>query len=162
MTFAFYFSRILDLNITPLVQGYFSFPKYPVFDTYVYNILESSEGFRIFMISKVFDYLSASPLFGSGYLGVWSMFEDLQGSAHNQFLDVLFRTGIIGFTLFMYLLFKIMSFLFKQKEKGLFYGVIGVLCIGFFHETFKLSHGAFIFAFLVGMTFQADMTHKEE
>jgi hypothetical protein len=34
---------------------------------------------------------------------------------------------------------------------GLFWGYIGVIIYGFFHETFKESHGGFILAFLIGM-----------
>ena len=84
------------------------------------------------------------------------MFDDQQGSAHNQMLDLLFRTGIIGFILYLYLLYSALRFLYLNNEKALFFGVVGILFIGLFHETFKLSHGAFIFAFLIGMAFQTE------
>jgi hypothetical protein len=154
MTFWFYFERILDLNITPLEQGFAPYQTYPNYDTYVYNVFESSEGFRLFMIGKIFDYLSTSPFFGAGYLGVWIMFTDLEGSAHNQLLDTLFRTGAVGFILYIYTLYRMLKVLFETCETGLFFGVIGILFVGLFHETFKLSQGAFIFAFLLSMAFQ--------
>ena len=156
MTFWFYFERILDLNISPPQLGFIPFHKYPIFDTYVYNVFESSEGFRLFMIGKIFDYLSTSPLFGSGYLGVWVMFANLEGSAHNQLLDTLFRTGVVGFILYIYTLYRMLKVFFDSCETGLFFGVIGILFVGLFHETFKLSQGAFIFAFLLSMAFQTN------
>ena len=44
----------------------------------------------------------------------------------------------------------IYSYLYKI-DLGLFLGFIGVLVFGLFHETFKVSHGAFVLAFLIGM-----------
>ena len=57
---------------------------------------ESSEGFRIFLIQTIISYIGSWPLTGSGFMGIWILFEDRVGSAHGQFNDVLFRTGIIG------------------------------------------------------------------
>ena len=78
------------------------------------------------------------------------MFEDQSGSAHNQYTDILFRTGMLGMAAYLYLLFKLFFFLFKT-DPGLFWGFVGMLIYGVFHETFKESHGGFIFAFLLGM-----------
>jgi hypothetical protein len=58
----------------------------------------------------------------------------------------------------MYFLFRILIFLYK-KDRGLFIGFIGILVNGLFHETFKLSQGAFILAFLFAMYDQRDY-HK--
>ena len=161
VTFQFYLSRMFDLNITPLLDGYYSYPKFPSYDTYVYNVIESSEGYRFYILSWIVEYIFYNPIFGAGYLGTWIMFPDLEGSAHNQLLDVLFRTGPIGLLVYAYLLYRMLRFLYLKQEFGLFWGVIGILFFGLFHETFKLSQGAFIFAFLIGMTFQLRAVHDE-
>ena len=49
-------------------------------------------------------------------------------------------SDFVAFTGFLYV-----------KDLGLFVGFIGMLSYGLFHETFKLSQGAFIFAFLFAM-----------
>ena len=110
----------------------------------------SSSGYRIFLIKSILEYVASSPLFGSGYLGIWIILDDGIGSAHGQLNDVLFRTGIIGLLIYLYLLQKLGSYLYKV-DLGLFLGFIGVLVFGLFHETFKVSHGAFVLAFLIGM-----------
>tara|TARA_A100001011_G_scaffold388787_2_gene469108 strand:+ start:273 stop:1451 length:1179 start_codon:yes stop_codon:yes gene_type:complete len=110
----------------------------------------SSEGYRIFLIKSILEYVASSPVFGSGYLGIWIILDDGIGSAHGQFNDVLFRTGIVGLGIYLYILQKLGSYLYKY-DLGLFLGFIGVLVFGLFHETFKVSHGAFVLAFLIGM-----------
>ncbi len=110
----------------------------------------SSSGYRIFLIKSIIEYVASSPLFGSGYLGIWIILDDGIGSAHGQFNDVLFRTGVVGLGIYLYLLQRLGSYLYKI-DLGLFLGFIGVLVFGLFHETFKVSHGAFVLAFLIGM-----------
>lgn len=114
---------------------------------------EASEGWRIFMMKIIAEFVLYNPFTGSGYLGSWILFDDLSGSAHNQYLDVLFRTGVIGFSAYVWLLYCLLRFL-KLKEPSLFWGVIGVLIYGLFHETFKLSYGSFILSFMLGMMTQ--------
>ena len=110
----------------------------------------SSEGYRIFLIKSIVEYATSSPLFGSGYLGIWIILDDGIGSAHGQYNDILFRTGFIGLGIYLYILQKLGSYLYKI-DLGLFLGFIGVLVFGLFHETFKVSHGAFVLAFFIGM-----------
>ena len=116
---------------------------------------ESSEGFRIFLLKTILIFIGSWPFTGSGFMGIWILFEDRVGSAHGQFNDVLFRTGIIGMAIYLYLLQRLGSFL-RKRDMGLFLGLIGILFYGLFHETFKLAHGAFVLAFLFGMY----ATHK--
>lgn len=151
--FQFFSERLLKLNITPLREGYFPLSKFPNYDTYVYNQLESSEGYRIFMITEIFKYLFINPLFGSGFLGVWIMFDDLSGAAHNQLLDILFRTGLIGFSCFLFILYKLFKYTIASRDLAVLISLAGILAIGLFHETFKLSQGAFIFSFLIAHAF---------
>jgi len=113
----------------------------------------SSIGYRLYMFYKIVNFISISPFVGSGYLGVWVFFESLEGSAHNQYSDVIFRVGIFGFIIYMLLINRVVFYLHKY-EQGLFFGFIAVLFYGLFHETFKLSHGAFLLSFLLALTFQ--------
>jgi O-antigen ligase len=105
------------------------------------------------MIIEILRYLSINPLFGSGFLGVWIMFADLSGASHNQLLDVLFRTGVIGFSAFLFILYKLFQYNFRIKNNAIIVSMVGILIIGLFHETFKLSQGAFIFSFLIAQAF---------
>jgi hypothetical protein len=111
---------------------------------------ESSEGYRIYMLGKILEFVANNPFTGSGFLGVWIMFEDGSGSSHNQFTDVLFRTGVFGFIAYCTLLYQLLAFLVR-KAPDFFWGMLGVIIYGFMHETFKESQGSFLLAFLIGM-----------
>lgn len=141
LTFKFYGERL------------FSLTKESGAATFDLDNPEASEGFRVFMLKKIMEFVAHNPFTGSGYLGVWILFDSHSGSAHNQFTDVLFRTGIIGFCVYLFLFYKLLRFLLL-KEPGLFWGVIGILIYGLFHETFSESQGGFIQAFLLGMMVQ--------
>lgn len=111
----------------------------------------ASEGYRVWILKQILTFVAQNPFTGSGYLGVWvAIDEGGQGSAHNQYTDVLFRTGIFGFYIYLYMLTKLGRYLLKN-DKGLFFGYVSVLIYGLFHETFKESQGAFLLAFLFGM-----------
>lgn len=114
---------------------------------------EASEGYRIFLFKSIVEFVFFNPFTGSGYLGVWV--HNPAGSAHNQYTDVLFRTGVFGGCAYVFLLLKLLKFL-HLREPGLFWGVIGILIYGLFHETFKESQGGFILAFLLGMMANLD------
>lgn len=113
----------------------------------------SSEGTRVFIATRVLEFVIRNPLTGSGYLGVWVMPNFPAGSAHGQYMDVLFRTGFIGLFLYGCILLGMLRYLWRCEE-ALFWGLVGVLVYGLFHETFKESQGAFVLSFLVGMTAQ--------
>ena len=112
-----------------------------------------SESYRIDMFNRIIYFISNHILVGSGFLGVWVLFSDLSGSAHNQYTDILFRAGLLGFFAYLYLLICITKYTFSH-HKDLFFGLVGVIIYGLFHETFKLSQGGFIFAFLLAISFQ--------
>lgn len=116
---------------------------------------DTSEGTRIFIWTHILEYVVNNPLTGSGYLGVWilRLFDEMSGSAHNQYFDVLFRVGILGFLIHLFLLYKTGRYL-AQRHADLFWGFLGVVIYGVFHETFKESHGGFVLAFLFGMMSQ--------
>ena len=130
-----------------------------MYDEIISQDPNSSLGFRSFITEKIINFAISNPLTGSGFLGCWIMFENKVCSAHSQYLDVLFRVGIIGFFTYMYLLLVILKFL-KNNHRDLFFGFISVLIYGFFHETFKLSHGGFIFSFLIVLAFNKKINNK--
>lgn len=113
----------------------------------------SSEGYRIYIVKKIFNFLKYNLFTGSGFLGVWVMSDDLVGSSHNQYTDILFRSGIIGFVIYLVILINIFKFLLNF-DKNLAWGFLSILVYGLFHETFKLSHGAFVLSFFAGLTYQ--------
>ena len=98
-------------------------------------------------------------LTGAGYLGPWVLRDSAFGSAHSQYTDVLFRTGVIGLLLYLGILVGLMRYLWRSHE-GLFWGVASVLVYGLFHETFKESQGAFVIAFLVGLMAQSSRDRR--
>jgi hypothetical protein len=124
----------------------------------------SSLGYRVYVGSKAINFVSQNPFTGSGYLGVWVVLDKIdgkaKGSAHGQWVDVLFRIGILGFIAYIFFVYKILNTLFR-KDPGLFIGFIGIIFYGFFHETFKLSHGAFIFAFLFALYDQRESCFRK-
>src|SRR5262249_44806190 len=64
------------------------------------------------------------------------------------------RTGVLGFTAYASVLFLIVRYLAKA-QRAMYWGFIGVLFYGLFHETFKESQGACLLAFLIGVLAQA-------
>jgi O-antigen ligase len=125
-------------------------------DVVVTRLLDprESEGTRVLLARQILDFVASNPLIGSGYLGVWVLPRAAEHSAHNQYLDVLFRTGLLGFTAYAYLILRIVMYL-ARFQRPLFWGFMSVLVYGLFHETFKESQGAFVLAFLLGMMAQA-------
>lgn len=117
---------------------------------------DTSEGTRLFIWWKIFEYVIYNPLTGSGYLGVWilRLFGEMSGSAHNQYMDVLFRVGVLGFLIHIFLLYRTARFL-NRRHPDLFWGFAAAMIYGVFHETFKESQGGFVLAFLFGMMSQS-------
>lgn len=111
---------------------------------------EASFGTRIEIWKEIIEYVGYNPFNGSGYLGVWVISKNDFGSAHNQYMDVFLRTGVVGFMFYSILLYLIARYLYFC-HKDLFCGFVGFLVYGFFHETIKESQGAFVLAFLLGM-----------
>lgn len=122
-----------------------------------YRNFESSLGERVNLINLAFIHLSENPFFGSSYRGIYVLFDHLNGgSAHNQYLDIILRTGIVGLVIFLYLFFKILYKL-SSLDKGLFFGFISILLVGFMHETFKLSWGSFVFGFILAAVYSKNL-----
>ena len=117
----------------------------------------SSEGARIQEWTAILNFVSNNPFTGSGYLGAWTLIKTGGlGSAHNQYFDVLLRTDIFGFLIYLAFLFQIGKLL-RTRDRGLFWGLCGTIVYGMFHETFKESQGAFLLTFLLGMIAQGQL-----
>jgi hypothetical protein len=167
MLFVFTFTLIFILvnSYAPFLIKFFNATFFSIFvdkgiDGFELSNSSGSEGYRLYMISEIIKFITINPFTGSGYLGVWVISDDLSGSAHNQYFDVLFRVGIFGFIFYILLVKRVVTYLFKY-DKSLFFGFIGVLFYGLFHETFKLSQGGFLFAFLLALAFQKKHTRAQ-
>ena len=113
----------------------------------------SSEGFRVHLISRVLEYISWNPVSGSNYQGLYLLYEEFKGAAstHNQYMDVLLRTGIFGAAIWLYLIYRI--FRFCKPDRGLLLGFVAILIYGLVHETFKLSYASFVFGILLSFSY---------
>lgn len=136
---AYYKSRFIQ----PFMVGSESFWTNP----------NSSEGYRLMLFSKVIEYVSLHPFTGSGYQGLYLLYDEFLGvgSVHNQYLDVLLRVGLIGASLWLFLVYRVLQFC--RSDPALFYGFIAILLFGIFHETFKISYGSFIFGMLLSFSY---------
>jgi len=118
-----------------------------------YNLTNSrtSEGYRVYVFNQIIQYVVVHPLFGSNYAGLYLLYDEYRtvgASAHNQYTDVLLRTGLVGLTTILFIIYRMTKYYFYSSP-GVFYGLMGILTYGLFHETFKLAHGSFIFAILL-------------
>ena len=156
--FIFILASFLIWKIFPLqIEFYIERIFYFLLEGGLYNEIIKSDprdsmGYRIIIFKEIANFVADNPFTGSGFLGCWIMFDNLSCSAHSQYTDILFRTGLFGFSIYIYILFRIGKYL-RATNRDLFYGFIAILIYGFFQETFKLSNGAFILSFLAGMTY---------
>lgn len=80
---------------------------------------------------------------GSGFAGPY-LFDAAIGSAHSQYIDILFRAGPLGLILYLGLWVVLVRRCFKYSvELGV--AMLAWLIFGFFNETTKYSYGAFLF-----------------
>lgn len=119
-------------------------------DNYEIYDSENSEGFRLQVWESILRLVFKNPLTGSSYLGSYILKDVVVGSAHNQYFDILLRTGFLGFGAYLVLILKLLKFLFNKK-RIFFWAFVSVLLYGFFHETFKETQGAFILTFIIGL-----------
>ena len=166
VTYLFIFVASIFL-LLKLFPGHYEFYKARIYNfimdgvfinQFVEISLDDTVGYRILILQDILNFIIKNPLTGSGYLGCWVMYDSLNCSAHSQYSDVLFRTGLFGFSVYVYLLFRIFRNL-RFSNRDLFFGYLSVLIYGLVHETFKLSHGAFIFSFLLAMTYDKRLNY---
>ena len=93
----------------------------------------------------------ASLLFGSGFAGV-HLYSNEVGSLHSQYVDVFFRTGIIGLVAYITMwCFTLWRYLFLRPEIAS--GLIAIFIFGFFHETTRLPYVGVLFFLLFSKAF---------
>ncbi len=86
---------------------------------------------------------------GSGFAGPY-LFDAAIGSAHSQYVDILFRMGPIGLALYLGLWGTLLWRCFRHSPE-LGCGIFAWFIYGFFHETTKYSYGAFLFFSLLSL-----------
>lgn len=111
---------------------------------------EDSTGYRLRIILELSNLSLKDFLFGASYLGINSISDGLIGSSHNQYVDIFLRSGFFGLFFYLLLLYRILIFL-KNYDNSLYYGFISILIYSFFLETFRLSFGAFLLCFIIGI-----------
>ncbi len=87
--------------------------------------------------------------FGSGFAGPY-LYDQEIGSAHSQYVDVLFRAGPLGLILYLVLCALLLQRAYRHSPE-LACGVLVWLVFGVFHETTKYPYGAFLFFTLLSM-----------
>lgn len=78
-----------------------------------------SEGTRVLLAMEILKFVIHDPVAGSGYFGLWALPNALERSAHNQYMDVLFRTGFLGFVACGFLVIHLLEHL-RNHEQSLF------------------------------------------
>lgn len=141
-----------------LMPGALWFYIAPLFELFsigdVNTVLDFEKGgsadYRVSLWSEI---ISGGSYLGSNFQGVWALQEDNVGSAHSEYLDVFYRVGYIGSGI----VFAIFCFVLKEAYKNypvVFVMFLTCLIYGFFHESFKESHGKLCLAFSVALCLQ--------
>lgn len=129
---------------TYLFEGYLANPEAIADDL---GNPQASGGTRIAIQSFSFKLLLSNPIIGNSFRGLSEISE--WGSLHNQYLDILVRSGLLlgGFVLLLQLVMFLRFFKSPvgSKNRTLLYPFVSTLIYGFFHETFRESQGAFLY-----------------
>lgn len=128
-----------------------------------YDISKSttSEGIRIDTWKSMLNYMRENMklFFGTSYLGPWILKDIQVSSSHNQFIDVFFRSGIVGFSLIFFTVISTIINLFRNNVTIYIMGLV-LLVYGLFHETFKETQGALILSLLLMIYFDVNSIKK--
>ncbi len=117
------------------------------------EIVGSSTRVRIKYWGYSLEVATKNIITGTGSAGV-HLFKDT-GSTHNQYLDVLLRTGLIGLIYYMYFSVRIMKeYIFSKPFIPSL--IVSWSVYGIFHETTALSYGSFVFFSLVSKSFDKE------
>ena len=145
------FKKFVDFNIFDII---FTF-----INQYIFNIpsffertqfINSSEGYRLNIFFDVIKNTFDSPLIGTSYLGYWFILGKESGSAHSQHLDILMKTGLLGFFTYIYLNLIIFKRIFLI-DKSIYYGLFIALVFGVFSETFRYGGLSFVLAVIISL-----------
>lgn len=122
----------------------------------------TSEGIRIETWTEMIKFLEDHFLLftGTGFLGPWILPNIQVASSHNQFMDVLFRSGLLGVLLvYIPLIFFLMSKKYMMESRICLFILI---FYGSFHESFKETQGAFLLATVLSLIFNPMLTTNYE
>ena len=108
-------------------------------------VLDESAAIRLVIWKKALKIFLDNPFFGNGF---WTTRYVLRNEAHSQYLSLLLEIGVIGLSVFFWLIirmFKNAMFLFKKSEDyfmqslalGYIAGLAGVMVTCFFSENFE-------------------------
>lgn len=114
---------------------------------------DSSSGTRLMLWKQAYDFVVTNNiLFGSGMAGLYLVVPGYPDgmSAHSQYVDVFLRTGLVGLSIYLLMWAKLLKG-FWVKSPAVFAGLLSMFIYGFFHETTKLTQGAFIFFILLNL-----------
>ena len=105
-----------------------------------YNEIVTGSG-RNFIFSEALRAFTQNPLFGLG-LGNFKYLNMTGNRTHNLFLELLVETGIIGFSLFSILIFRILFNLRRIKNEFIpfYFALVALLINGFTINMLDLRH----------------------
>ena len=118
--------------------------------------LGGSDSIRMYHWKTTIDIWSVRPVFGTGFLSIYQF--STMGSVHNQYLDVLLQTGLVGIFFYLYLWFVALRFTVDRPEY--FSGLIAIFTYGLFHETTKLSYVGLLLMLVCSRAFEEKKLRK--
>ncbi len=121
--------KSLLVNLVKLLNSY------DVFGDQNISLLGASEQERVLRFYQTINIFLQYPIFGSGFKGIYQ-FSDL-GSTHNQYTDILLRTGITGIIIQGYLVYYIYVS-YKNDYDFIVPVIFAILLFSFFNESVKL------------------------
>ncbi len=113
-----------------------------------------SDSERMYFWSNIIKVWRDYPVLGTGFANIY-LFNPKIGSAHNQYLDILLRTGLIGLVIYLSLWMKLFCTYWKRRP-DIFSGLVMIFIFGFFHETTKLSYTGLLFFLLLNKAYEMD------
>ena len=121
--------KSLTMNLVKLLNNYVFFGEQNI------SLLGASEKERVLRFYQTINVFLQYPIFGSGFKGIYQ-FSDL-GSTHNQYTDILLRTGMTGMLIQGYLLYYIYVS-YKNDYDFIVPVILAIILFSFFNESVKL------------------------
>lgn len=168
----FSFQSLYTESKGKITEGYYNknatsytseFEDYPLLEK-----IDNISSKRLTLYKRVFNEYKKSPLLGVGLGNVYIDFHGKHMSVrtHNIFLDLLTSSGVIGLFLFGAILFYLIKFLWRNKNKslyvrGVFYGLIAILIQGMLEPNIFTYHIDILLWTLVGASYLIINYQKE-
>ena len=99
--------------------------------------------YRTEVWDKAFEAIKSKPVIGHGYQTF--VYSDIIETTHNEFLEMLFKTGIVGLVIFVAILLFVIYRLFKNRKNETTQWV--ALFMGAFFLMFVMEQYAFVYFF---------------